>query len=159
MSWTGDALEVRSRFDVDVGWARAVVLVPSVLAPRPVVGVDPVDAEPATLRVPLVVYPLGATGIEPAPVGTGAEPAAPVAGPAAVADLLGATRAALLADLTSPRTTAELAGRACLSAPTVSYHLQVLLRAGLLTRRPGRPGVLYQASELGARLVGDSAVR
>ncbi|GIJ29581.1 transcriptional regulator [Micromonospora qiuiae] len=67
-------------------------------------------------------------------------------------ELVGATRAALLADLDITHTTADLARRHHLSAGTVSHHLGILHRAGLLDR--GRDGkhVLYRRSPLGNAL-------
>ncbi|MGX7674353.1 ArsR/SmtB family transcription factor [Plantactinospora sp. DSM 117369] len=67
-------------------------------------------------------------------------------------ELLGATRAALLADLDIVHTTADLARRHHLSAGTVSHHLGILHKAGLLDR--GRDGkrVLYRRSPLGNAL-------
>ncbi|MCG5219181.1 helix-turn-helix domain-containing protein [Streptosporangium sp. KLBMP 9127] len=67
-------------------------------------------------------------------------------------DLLGATRAALLADLDITHTTADLARRHQLSAGTVSHHLGILHKAGFLDR--GRDGkrVLYRRSPLGNAL-------
>lgn len=67
-------------------------------------------------------------------------------------ELLGATRAALLADLDIAHTTADLARRHKLAAGTVSHHLGILYKAGLLDR--GRDGkqVLYRRSPLGNAL-------
>lgn len=71
----------------------------------------------------------------------------------AVADLLGASRAALLADLTEPRSTGDLSRRHHLAPATVSHHLGVLLRAGLVDRaRTGRT-VHYRRSTRGDALV------
>ena len=71
-----------------------------------------------------------------------------------MADLLGGTRAALLARLTSPMSTGELSRDLHWSEPTVSYHLMILLRAGLVDRsRRGRQ-VFYRRTTLGASLTG-----
>lgn len=60
------------------------------------------------------------------------------------AELMGQTRALILSHLDHPRSTNDLAARLGLSPSTVSYHLGVLYRAGLLDRtREGR-GVLYR---------------
>jgi hypothetical protein len=59
---------------------------------------------------------------------------------------LGPTRQALLADLDVPRTTTQLAARHHLSASTVSYHLALLHRTGLVTRTRTRNSVYYHQS-------------
>ncbi|TDV53533.1 ArsR/SmtB family transcription factor [Actinophytocola oryzae] len=59
--------------------------------------------------------------------------------PAALARLLGATRATLLAALTEPTSTTALARRCAFPNSTVSEHLTVLREAGLVTtHRTGR---------------------
>ncbi|WP_344638909.1 winged helix-turn-helix domain-containing protein [Kitasatospora cystarginea] len=72
--------------------------------------------------------------------------------PPALADLLGRTRARILAHLAEPCGTSDLAGRLGLSPGTVSQHLGVLHRAGLVTRARHGHTVLYLRSELGDRL-------
>jgi DNA-binding transcriptional ArsR family regulator len=59
-------------------------------------------------------------------------------------DLLGVRRAALLADLVTPRSTTELARRHGLSPATVSYHLGRLHQAGLVARRQDGHSVMYE---------------
>jgi DNA-binding transcriptional ArsR family regulator len=59
------------------------------------------------------------------------------------AELIGHTRARILTLLERPQTTADLAARLSLSPSTVSYHLGVLYRAGLLERRRDRRRVVY----------------
>ncbi|MEZ0108090.1 DNA-binding transcriptional ArsR family regulator [Catenulispora sp. EB89] len=71
----------------------------------------------------------------------------------AAPDLLGATRARLLADLDIPRTTVELGERHFLAASTVSYHLGILHRSGLVTRVRDRNRVLYQHSSRAAAVL------
>ena len=71
-----------------------------------------------------------------------------------LAKLLGATRAAVLADLSAPRSTTDLARRLDDSPGNASHHLTTLLAAGLATsRREGRE-VLYVRTPLGDGLVG-----
>jgi DNA-binding transcriptional ArsR family regulator len=74
------------------------------------------------------------------------------AGTGAVDRLVGATRAALLRDLTVPRSTATLATRHHLSPPTISYHLKVLQRSGLVTAHRDGQFVLYQRTDSGQAL-------
>ncbi|MBP2476344.1 DNA-binding transcriptional ArsR family regulator [Crossiella equi] len=66
--------------------------------------------------------------------------------PAELARVVGSTRAALLADLGEPRSTAELAVRHDLAAATVSYHLGALRKASLVTATRDGRFVLYQRS-------------
>ena len=72
----------------------------------------------------------------------------------AVSELLGTTRGTLLCDLGEARSTGDLSARHGLAAATVSHHLGVLLRAGLVHRtRDGRV-VHYQRSTRGDLLIG-----
>jgi DNA-binding transcriptional ArsR family regulator len=73
--------------------------------------------------------------------------------PDGLARLLGATRAAALADLAAPRSTSELAERLGLSAATASHHLTALRDAGLATSRRDGRAVLYVRTPLGDALV------
>ncbi|WBO68599.1 ArsR/SmtB family transcription factor [Streptomyces camelliae] len=72
--------------------------------------------------------------------------------PKALADLLGSTRARLLALLAEPASTTDLAHRLGLSPGTVSQHLGVLHRARLVTRARHGHVVLYLRSPLGDQL-------
>ena len=67
--------------------------------------------------------------------------------------VLGRRRSTLLADLRTARSTTELAGRHTLSPATVSYHLSRLHDAGLVTRRQAGHEVLYEQTDLAARLL------
>ncbi|GIF45516.1 regulatory ArsR family protein [Asanoa ferruginea] len=67
--------------------------------------------------------------------------------------LLGRTRAEILVTLRLPRSTTDLARAIGLSPPTVSSHLAILRRGGLVTCwRSGRR-VLYQRTGLGSTVV------
>jgi DNA-binding transcriptional ArsR family regulator len=115
-----------------------LVLLPSAFAwPDILVIIEP----PAQ---PTLVYP--ARGI--------AELWKPAATPrsAALASLLGATRATLLQSLAEAASTVTLARRHGLSAGTVSEHLSTLHNAGLITRCRQRHTVLYQHTPLGSAL-------
>ncbi|WP_109509040.1 ArsR family transcriptional regulator [Nocardioides speluncae] len=70
-----------------------------------------------------------------------------------IAELLGLTRARLLGDLALPRTNAELSNRHDLAPATVSHHLGVLHRCGMVVRRRDGRTVLYQRSARGDDLV------
>lgn len=70
-----------------------------------------------------------------------------------LAALIGRGRAAILTALTTPMTTTQLARELGQSAGTVSEHLSVLRRSGLLTSwRTGR-SVLYRRTPLAASMV------
>jgi DNA-binding transcriptional ArsR family regulator len=71
-----------------------------------------------------------------------------------VADLLGRSRAALLARLDLPQSTTQVARDLGLSAASVSEHLSVLRRSGLVTSRRSGRQVLYQRTALGTDLLG-----
>src|SRR4051794_5382642 len=66
--------------------------------------------------------------------------------------LLGASRAAVLADLAAPRSTADLARRLSLSPAATSHHLHALRAAGLVTGRRAGRWVLYARTPLGDAL-------
>jgi hypothetical protein len=118
---------------------RGLLLMPSAfVATRPVV----IDRAPWQ---PTLIYP--ARGI--ATLWEDAPPA-----PDGLARLLGATRAAILADLAAPRSTTEVARRLSISPAGTSHHLTALRDAGLVTaRREGR-AVLYVRTPLGDALTG-----
>ncbi|GHB80741.1 ArsR family transcriptional regulator [Streptomyces cirratus] len=108
--------------------ANAVIMTPSVFIDRAVF----CAAEPAGApnpRTPLIVYPTvridALPQIQEHP-------------------LIGEMRQRLLAELHQPRSTTEIAQRLYLSPATVSYHLQILYRAGLVTRTRRSRHVLYQ---------------
>jgi DNA-binding transcriptional ArsR family regulator len=93
---------------------------------------------------PTVVYP--ARGVGDLWERRGPEPAA------ALAALVGATRARLLADLAEPAATTVLARHYGMAASTLSRHLAVLRAAGLVAARRDRRQVLYGRTPLGAAL-------
>jgi DNA-binding transcriptional ArsR family regulator len=68
--------------------------------------------------------------------------------------LLGRSRAAVLLGLERPASTSALALRLGLSPSTVSGHLAVLDRAGVVSRRRAGRAVLYALTETGESLVG-----
>jgi hypothetical protein len=79
---------------------------------------------------------------------------APTLHSAALARLLGRTRAVLLESLAEPASTHTLARRHGLAPGTVSEHLTALHQARLITRQRHRHHVLYQQTSLGAELAG-----
>ncbi|MFC9619416.1 helix-turn-helix domain-containing protein [Streptomyces sp. NPDC056930] len=77
----------------------------------------------------------------------------------AMGRLLGRSRATLLTDLETARTTSELAARNNLAPATVSYHLGVLHRSGLVLRQRDRHVVRYRRSAEGDALLGQQPAR
>lgn len=70
----------------------------------------------------------------------------------ALADLVGPTRAQILAALSEPVSTTELSNRLGLSQGTVSRHLGVLHRVGLAEKSRVGHAILYSRTRLGDRL-------
>lgn len=122
---------------------RGLLLVPSIFAwPDVSLATDP--AWRPTLR-------FAARGIAELWLQDGAPPTLDAA--AALGELIGQTRAALLLRLQAPMTTGEVARRAGLTAGAASQHLTALAAAGLLQRtRVGRR-VYYQRSGRGERVL------
>jgi DNA-binding transcriptional ArsR family regulator len=78
--------------------------------------------------------------------------------PAALAELIGATRASLLVSLQEPSSTTQLARAMRLAVGAVGDHLRVMHRAGLLDRARSGRSVLYRRTPLGDALA-DLATR
>jgi DNA-binding transcriptional ArsR family regulator len=136
VTWDG-RLNIRSAWHEEFTLRNVeIVCAPAVLAwPRLSIQLcDPTDA--------VLGYPAAGVGTRPAL-------------PQSVDRLVGATRAALLRDLDVPRSTTSLASRHHLTPPTVSYHLKVLLRAGLVTANREGQFVLYQRTDAGHVLARD----
>ncbi len=126
--WSDDQLSLVSRFRGRVSGSTGLVLTPSVFTTDLRVVIDSIPG-PAT-RQPMFGYPCR----------RGPETRT---GPT-VDTLLGVTRARLLSDLRTARTTTELSERHFLAISTVSYHLGILHRTGLITRTRTGQHVLYQ---------------
>jgi DNA-binding transcriptional ArsR family regulator len=94
---------------------------------------------------PTVIYP--ARGI-----GALWQPASGT-GDAALARLIGRTRAALLTGLTEPATTTSLAHRHALAPGTVSEHLSILRDAGFVAGERYRHEIRYRRTALGTAAV------
>jgi biotin operon repressor len=94
---------------------------------------------------PTLVYPARGVGMlwEPAEPTTGQE----------LAELLGPRRAAVLSALDAPRSTTEVARRLNVSPASVSQHLSILRRAGLVQSARVRRTVLYARTPRGDGLV------
>ncbi|MEU8407308.1 winged helix-turn-helix domain-containing protein [Micromonospora sp. NPDC048842] len=136
VGWTGRSLTIDSSYRITTALTGAeLVLAPSALA-WPQVSTQLCDEGNAVL-----VYPVGAGPTVQRRAGR-------------LGDLVGASRAAILADLDVPRSTGQLSERHRLAPATVSYHLGVLLRSGLVVRTRERHSVLYRRSDHGDGLVG-----
>ena len=116
---------------------RGLPLVPTLFARGAITLLDRADP-------PMVVYPARGRG-------TVWEPAAPPTA-AALAALVGRTRAHLLGLLEHPASTTELALRIGLTAGAISQHLGALHAAGLLSRARSGRTVLYARTTLGDQL-------
>jgi DNA-binding transcriptional ArsR family regulator len=137
LSWHNDDLFLASRYTVDVTWGRTVIFVPSRVARAPVAFVDP-----CRQRTTVLMYPARAGERDSAEPAT--EP---------LADVFGRTRTALLAKLDRPRTNGELSASSALAESTVSYHLRLMHRAGLVSRSRRGRFVYYQRLPRGTALL------
>lgn len=136
MDWAGDAVTLAKSWDGEIDvTGRDLVLAPGVLNwPDVIIQVD-------TPGQFVLYYPAQRIG-----AGTDRRSGG-------IAQVVGSTRAALLADLETARSTAELAARTGCTPGTVSYHLSALHRARLVTKvRDGRY-VLYQRTAHAAGLL------
>ncbi len=138
--WTGDAISVQhdARLEHAVDGA-GLILQPSAFSWPSVLLV----AEPGGPAI--LVYPARGVAVLWR-IGS-------VAAPAALARLLGQTRARLLADLDEPRSTTALAVRHEIGGPGISAHLKALHASGLVSRRRAGHEVRYGRTSLGDGLV------
>jgi DNA-binding transcriptional ArsR family regulator len=140
VSWVADRLEIRMPWTDTIELAgRGLLLLPAALESRyPVAVADPPWQ-------PTLIYPARGLALLWEPGAT--------SGPAALAALIGGTRADLLTALSAPRSTTELSRLLALSPGGVSQQLAVLRRSGLVEGdRHGR-SVLYLRTPAADRLV------
>lgn len=139
MRWADGEIVLTHRADthVDLGGA-GLLLVPSVFVWPHVAGYV-LPTWPYAL-----IYPARGIGalFEPAEAGS----------PGALADLLGRSRARVLAALADPASTTQLATSLKLAVGAVGDHLAVLRRAGLVNRARSGRTVLYRRTPLGDAL-------
>ncbi|GAA3344982.1 DUF5937 family protein [Amorphoplanes nipponensis] len=141
LEYAQDALRIRwptwqSRGRLD---GAGMLLVPCVFVwPSLLVDTDP--------GAPKLIY--SPRGVGQVWDGAARRPAPPLA------ELLGRSRATLLAKLDLPLSTTEVARELGQSAASVSEHLSVLRRSGLVTARRAGRSVLYQRTLLGTDLLG-----
>ncbi len=143
------ALHLPRPYDLTLeGGRQGLVLLPSVGHTDRVV----LSGHQAPTATPALVYPaLGAARLWHDPGSTA---------PQALADLVGTARADLIERLVAPMTAVELGAETGLSGPTTTYHLGILLRAGLVERRRAGRSVRYGRTPVGeALLVGPGGRR
>ncbi|MEV5720493.1 DUF5937 family protein [Amycolatopsis mediterranei] len=97
---------------------------------------------------PVLVYPAAARPAEAAEIS-----AAP-GDPAALADLLGATRATALRVIADGCTTTELGQRIGTTSSSASYHAAILRSSGLVASRRNGTTVIHRLTRLGADVLG-----
>jgi DNA-binding transcriptional ArsR family regulator len=149
VAWRDGCVEVDrgpGRREVDLA-GRGLLLVPAAFAWPDVWPMHDPPWQPAVVYAPRGVAELWAP--------TGAEGDAA----AALSDLLGARRAAVLLALDRPVATLELAGRLGASPAGVSAHLKVLRRAGLVDGRRAGRHVLYVRTRAGDLLLRAASTR
>ncbi|MFK3733862.1 helix-turn-helix domain-containing protein [Streptomyces sp. NPDC088090] len=144
MRWTGTELVLERAYSGIIDWAdEGVLFVPATTH------VGPVLFAAERPHTPVLFY--RARGIAT----LGERPAGAAESP--LAGLVGVTRAALLTTLDVPASTTELSRRTGWSNATVSYHLGILLRAGLVDRHRRGRVVRYGRTDLGTALATSSA--
>lgn len=140
IAWDGKHLDVRtmSNFEAEQEVAgRGFTLMPSIFVTDASTLID-LDLPP------LLMYPARGQGAMWS--------SHPGADRGALTQLLGATRAELLAALGEPASSTELALRFGVSTSAINQHLRVLERSGLLNRTRYGRSVLYYRSDLGQSL-------
>ncbi|MEV5981797.1 winged helix-turn-helix domain-containing protein [Streptomyces sp. NPDC052114] len=144
--WRPPVLEVRHPRDADIHLrGRGLVIVPTVFSSqRAEVLQNLVDPE----QPPVLALPTVDEGTDVSAHWLGEEPAERSLG-----DLMGRTRAAVLAAAVDGCSTTELAGRLGISPATASQHATVLRRAALITTRRDGKAVLHTTTHLGAALL------
>lgn len=142
IGWRDGALTVRGRSDGVVALAgRGLLFVPSVFVHPGLAIYDEPPWQPA------VVYPArGSAALW--------EQARPTV--AALARLLGSTRAELLLRLDTPASTTQLVRTTGYALGAVGDHLRVLREAGLVARARAGPSVVYRRTPIGDALVAGS---
>jgi DNA-binding transcriptional ArsR family regulator len=141
LRWHGARIEVQKPYELHAQLRDSdLVLAPSALRwPSLAVQlIDPADS--------VICYPIGQAGAR-AETSTTAGPA--------VRELVGPSRARLLGHLADSCSTSELSLRTGLAPATVSHHLSVLLRAGLLARKRNGRTVLYRRNQRADTLVAE----
>jgi DNA-binding transcriptional ArsR family regulator len=130
LRWRDGGLDLTLAADEGSASADGLLLAPGLFRGPVAFAIDPPGA--IRPRLPMITYPIADT----TPTQSSTRP-----------PRLGATRAQLLQEITTPASTTELARRLNLSPGTVSYHLQALHRQGLIKRTRQAQTVIYQRSD------------
>ncbi|GAA4416051.1 DUF5937 family protein [Georgenia halophila] len=139
LTFDGDTLKVVKYYDGHAELRhRGLLLIPCVFA-WPDVIVRTADPQPAVTYAPRGVGRLWES-----------DPRTRVS---PLVDVLGRSRATILAQLDLPMSTTQLAAQLARSAPTVSAHLKSLQEAGIVFSRRDGKTVLYSRTRLGDSLV------
>ncbi|MEU8461068.1 helix-turn-helix domain-containing protein [Streptomyces sp. NPDC029003] len=141
LSWSGNALRLALR---QGSLSRRTAGAGLVLIPSAFTGPVPLTRV-ALPEPPQLAYPARGTGALWAP--------RPAVGTAALAAVLGRSRARLLAELDAPASTTELAARTGLSPAGVSQYLTALRDAGLVSAHRAGRSVLYARTAVGESLL------
>jgi DNA-binding transcriptional ArsR family regulator len=142
VSWRGESLTIRHR---RFSGRRRLAGVGMLLIPSAFVWPNVVSAAIPPWQ-PHVIYPARAVATVWESTGDDA--------PAAVAGVLGRTRAAVLARLESPASTTDLAAEMALTPGAVSQQLQLLHAAGLVSRHRVGHEVHYARTSVAETLLG-----
>ncbi|MBM7784452.1 ArsR/SmtB family transcription factor [Tenggerimyces flavus] len=140
LRWDGEVLTLESPHEVDLtANANGLVLAPCVFTEaRPFCLIESLD------RVMLGYRARGSAKVWNAETPT-EQPKT---------SLIGGRRTQLLEDLDVPRAASHLAARQLLAPPTVSYHLGLLHRAGLVRRRRVGKQIFYERTPAAETLLG-----
>lgn len=139
LAWDGGAVTLARPFEVTVDWADdGLLLVPCTAH------VGPILFTSERPRTPVLTYTARGVGTLLADRGRDATH---------LTELLGATRLGILQRLDEPLTTTTLSRLDGHAAATISHHLGVLRRAGLVAARRGGRGVFYRRTALADALL------
>jgi len=141
LTWDGQELTLDRPFEVIVDWVDDGLLLTPCTAHT-----GPILFAAERPRTPLLTY--GARGIAALRSHAHANDRT-----AHLSDLIGATRLSILQRLEAPHTTQAISQFDGHAAATISYHLGVLQRGGLVTSRRSGRGVLYRRTALGDALL------
>jgi DNA-binding transcriptional ArsR family regulator len=125
---------------------EGLVIAPSLFAPGPMV----LDAETGGQGAPVLVYNVTPTTDSAAGLWQQQEEDRA----AALSDLLGHTRANVLETLRSPVSISDISRRLDLSHPSVSRHLGVLRRSGLVAAERRNNLTVHRLTHLGEAVLG-----
>ncbi|WP_307713016.1 winged helix-turn-helix domain-containing protein [Streptomyces sp. V4I23] len=125
---------------------EGLVIAPSLFAPAPMV----LDTETGGQGAPVLVYNVTPTTDSAAGLWQQQEEDRT----AALSDLLGQTRANVLESLRSPVSISEISRRLDLSHPSVSRHLGILRRSGLVAAERRNNLTLHRLTHLGEAVLG-----